>query len=359
MTNSPHGRRRPTRGLSAALAALAALALSACGTSHAGTGDASTTVLRYQGSVGQVGYPELAADLGYFEHVTLDWVGDVTGGPASIQAVATGETEFGSAFNGAIIKLRDSGARITSVLSSYGSDDETFSGFFVLEDSPIHTARDLIGKKVAINTLGAQHEAVTRSWLKHEGLTPDEIAQVELTVVPPVNSEQVLREGQVDVANLSFVLKEKALERGGLRQLFSETDLFGTFSYGTYVLRDDFIADNPEATKDFVQGTARAIRWAQTTPVETVRERFTTIIENRGRNETTDLIPHYRSTGIAGAGGVTTDEEISTWIDWLVADGQITPGITPADVYTNEFNPYANGTFPADSDADGKPVDNS
>lgn len=345
----------------AGLVAAAALALAACSPGAAArppSGDDGRTVLRYQGSVGQVALPELAEDLGYFEEIELEWVSDVTGGPASIQATATGETDIGSAFNGAIVKLVASGAPITSVLSSYGSDELTFGGTFVLEDSPVRTAQDLVGRKVGINTLGAQHEAVTRSWLVDQGLSDGEVEQVELTVIPPVNAEQALREGQLDAVQLGGILKDAALERGGLRQLFSEVDLFGTFAYGTYVLNDSVIEEHPEAAADFVQGTARAIRWAQVTDPDEVRERFVRIIEERGRNEDATNIAYWKSVSIPVPGGVVQEEEITTWIDWLVDDGQIPAGsITPEDVYTNEYNPYADGTWEPDAGPDGEPLD--
>ena len=40
------------------------------------------------------------------------------------------------------------------------------------EDSPIKTARDLIGKKIAVNTLGAHLEFMLREYLARNGLTP-------------------------------------------------------------------------------------------------------------------------------------------------------------------------------------------
>lgn len=350
--------RRAARG-TAALAALAVLALAACspGAQARPAGQDGRTVLRYQGTVGQVALPELAEDLGYFEEIELEWVSDVTGGPASIQATATGETDIGSAFNGAIIKLVASGAPLTSVISSYGSDELTFGGTFVLEDSPVRTARDLVGRKVGVNTLGAQHEAVTRSWLADQGLTADEAAQVELTVIPPVNAEQALREGQLDAVQLGGILKDSALERGGLRQLFSEVDLFGTFAYGTFVLNDRVIEQEPEAAADFVQGVARAIRWAQVTDPDEVRSRFVRIVEERGRHEDTANIAYWKSVSIPTPGGVVQEEEITTWIDWLVEDGQIPAGaVTPEDVYTNAHNPYADGTWEPDAGPDGEPV---
>ncbi|MET0386648.1 MAG: ABC transporter substrate-binding protein [Polyangiales bacterium] len=80
-----------------------------------------------------------------------------------MQTVATGDTDFGSEFNGAVIKLAAAHAPIRALVGSYGVDEETFSRFFVLERSPIRSARDLIGKQVAMNTLGAHAELMLRS----------------------------------------------------------------------------------------------------------------------------------------------------------------------------------------------------
>ena len=349
-------RPRFARTLAAAAALLTFTSLAvACSSSETTTTADGKTVLRYEGTTGQVSFPELAADLGYYQKVELNWIGDTTSGPQSIQNAATGQTDFGGAFNGAVLKLAAADSPITSVIGYYGSDKETFNGYYVLDGSPITSARDLIGKKVGMNTLGAHHEFLVREWLAREGLTPDEIKQVELTVVPPVNTEQALRQGQIDVGTLGSVFRDKAVERGGIRPLFTDESIFGSFTYGSLLFRDDFIAKNKDAVADFVQGTARAIRWTQTTPRDDVIAKYKDIITKRGRNETTDLVDYWKSPGVAGPGGVITDKEIQTWIDWLVRNGELEDGkLTPADVYTNEYNPYANGTYPADSGPDGQ-----
>ncbi len=349
-------RNRPLRSVGTALVTAVMLLLCACGAGGeaARTADGKT-VLRYQGWSGEVLFHELAADLGYFEHVQLEWVGDTTSGPQDIQSAATGQIEFGSAFNGAVVKLNAAGAPITSVLSSYGADEGDFTGYYVLEDSPIRSARDLIGKKVGMNTLGAHHEFLTREWLAQQGLTPEEIKTVQLTVVPPVNTEQALREGQIDVATLGSIQREVAIERGGIRALFTDRDLFGAFSYGTYVMRDDFIAANPEAVRDFVQGTARAIRWTQTRPRDEVVARFLDIIHKRGRTESDQAIKYWRTSGVPVPGAVIAERELQIWIDWLVRNGELGAGeLAARDLYTNEYNPYANGTYPADGGPDGQ-----
>ncbi|GAA3325832.1 hypothetical protein GCM10020331_059290 [Ectobacillus funiculus] len=47
------------------------------------------------------------------------------------------------------------------------------------------------------------------------------------------------------------------------------------------------------------------------------------IIKQRGRNEDTSIIQYWKSTGVAGKGGVIADKEFSVWIDWLIKDGQL------------------------------------
>jgi len=60
----------------------------------------------------RLGHPaELAADLGYLQDLKLDWVGNTISGPQDIQSAATRQTDFGGAFNGAVVKLVAAGAR--------------------------------------------------------------------------------------------------------------------------------------------------------------------------------------------------------------------------------------------------------
>jgi ABC-type nitrate/sulfonate/bicarbonate transport system substrate-binding protein len=302
------------------------------------------TDIRYQGWAGQVTFVELADDLGYLAPLKLKWVGNTISGPQDIQTVVTGDTDIGGAFYGAIIKLIAAKAPVKAVIGYYGSDADTYNGYYVKEDSPIRTARDLIGKKVAVNTLGAHLEFVLREYLARNGIGAAEAKQVTLVAVPPVTGEQALRQGSVDVTTLNGVLRDKALERGGIRRLFADTDLFGNFTGGAYVLRDKFIKDNPNASRQLVEGVSRAIAWAQTTPVEEVRTRFEKIIAARKRNEDATPIKYWRSTGVASRGGVIGDAEIQVWIDWLVKDGLLKPGqLKVSDTYTNDFNFYRTG----------------
>lgn len=325
------------RDFLAGLAAAAAVPLAGC----ARAPDGQESVVRYQGWTGKVLYPELAEDLGLLGGVRLRWIGNTNSGPQDIQAAVTGDIDFGGAFNGAVLQLAAAGAPITAVIGYYGIDAETYGGYYVPLDSPIRTARDLIGRTVAVNTLGGHYEAVLRMYLSRQGLSPEEVDSVQLVVVPPVSAEQALRSGQLDVAVLSDMFRDKALARGGVRPVFTDYELLGSFTAGTYVLRDEFIARHPNTSRAFVAGTARAVAWAQQRPRQEVIARFRDIIARRGRNEDASAVEYFTSTGVAAPGGVIRPEELGLWTRWLEHDGRLEPGrIDPARIYTNRFNPY-------------------
>ncbi|MFD7445148.1 ABC transporter substrate-binding protein [Streptomyces sp. NPDC059909] len=328
-----------TRRQFLSLLGLSAVAVSCGTTAGATSGKGQTKTLRYQGWVGQVTLPELAEDLGYLEDVRLKWVGNTISGPQDIQSAATGQVDFGGAFNGAVVKLAANNAPIKAVISYYGSDKYAYNGFYVLEDSPIRSARDLIGKKVGMNTLGAHSEAMLDIYLQRGGLSRAEIGKVEPLVIPPVNTEQTLRQKQIDVAVLGGILRDKALATGGIRPLFTDHQLLGAFSAGTYVMTDRFLKQNPDTARIFVTAVGRAIEWSRSTPHEEVIARMTDIVKKRGRNEDTAPLKYWRSYGVAEKAGLITGKELKLWIDWLADRGDIKKGqVTLSDLYTNEFN---------------------
>jgi ABC-type nitrate/sulfonate/bicarbonate transport system substrate-binding protein len=307
-----------------------------------------TGQLRFEGATGQVSFAELAEDLGYLAPIKLNYVGNTISGPQNIQNVVTGDVDFGGAFNGAVIKLIAAGAPIKALVGYYGADAETWTGLYVREDSPIRAPRDLIGKKVAMNTLGAHMEFMLKEYLSRGGLSAEQIGQVTMVVIPPVNGEQVLRQQNVEVSALQGILRDKAWERGGLRLLVSDYQLFGEFTAGSYVMTNRFIASHPNTVRKFVQATAKAIEWARNTPRDAVIARYEDIVQRRGRNEDTSPLKYWKSTGIASKGGLPRDADFTPWIEWLVRDGQLRRGqIKVGDLYTTAFHEPQPGTAAA------------
>jgi len=336
------------KGPIVAALALMMILLTACNSGKAAIEEENDgNVIRYQTSRSNMNLIELAKDLGYLEGIRLVELGDSKGGTESIHLVGIGEVDVGSSFNGAIIKAYAKGVELVSVVSNYGSDDVTNLSAFVLEDSPIREPRDLIGKKVGVNVLGAHLEFVTVEYLRQAGLSKEEISQVMFVTIPSTSAEQALKAGQLDVVLLNGVAKDGLLERGGARELFSDVDVMGRhFNAGTYFFTRKFIEQKPELARQFAEAIAKTIEWSRETPREEVIARMERIIRDRDPNESVDNLKYWKSFGIVTPGGVIQDEDFQVWIDWLVEHGELETGsVTPEDLYTNEFNPYAKNFF--------------
>ena len=287
--------------------------------------------LRYLASQGGLSAHELAQELGYFAGtgITIESVGYATGGPASLIALASGDVEIGGAATSAVLNSIISGNDFVAAYPSNGINDEVQSIFYVLEDSPIKSIKDIAGKSIAVNTLGAHLDYTIREALHSVGLPTDAANQV---VVPGPQLEQVLRSGQVDISAFGYwqtTFEGAARKNGGLRAIFDDTDVLGEIAGGFVVLRRDFIKEHPEAAKTFVLQSARALDYAREHPEET-KEILAKALQARGENP--DIAQYFRGYGVR-AGGLPVERDLQFWIDVLVREGKLKEGqLTPKDV---------------------------
>jgi ABC-type nitrate/sulfonate/bicarbonate transport system substrate-binding protein len=287
--------------------------------------------LRYLASQGGLSAHELAAELGYFDGtgITLENVGYATGGPASLIALASGDVEIGGAATSAVLNSIIGGNDFVAAYPSNGINDEVQSIFYVLEDSPIRDIKDIAGKTIAVNTLGAHLDYTIREALHSVGLPSDAANQI---VVPGPQLEQVLRSGQVDVSAFGYwqtTFEGAARQKGGLRAIFDDTDVLGEIAGGFVVLRRDFIAKHPEAAKVFVEQSERALDYAREHPGET-KAILAKALAERGENP--DIAQYFRGYGVRH-GGKAVERDLQFWIDVLVREGKLKQGqLSAADL---------------------------
>jgi ABC-type nitrate/sulfonate/bicarbonate transport system substrate-binding protein len=216
------------------------------------------------------------------------------------------------------------------------------SGILTKAGSGITGPKDLIGKKVAVNTLGANAEAVLDTWLAKGGLSQDEIKKVTLVPLPGINEEAALREGKVEAAYLGGALQEAALSRPGLEVLTTDVALVGPYNGGSIVLRDQFIEKNPDLTKEFVAGMAKALVYTESHSVDEVRTKLQAWLTAQGRPDDAKALTLWKGTGIATHAGLIRDKDFDLWLDWLESRGDVkTDSLKASEIYTNKYNPYA------------------
>lgn len=336
--------------LAGLVAVLTIGALSACGSAAAdenSSGEAAT--IRYQSSAGTVDVLQLADALGYLPGLTLKKVGDVTGGPQSVQALISHQIDISaSCFFGSIAQLVATGAPIKSVVATYGSNAKTSSGLVTLAGSPIKNAQDLVGKKVAVNTLGANAEAVIDTWLQRSGLTADQIKQVTLVPLPPLNTVQALQQHQIDAADIGSG-QIRATESTGvkLQTLVKDTDVVGSYSGGGLAMSDDFLTSNPKTSEELATGVAKAVAYIESHSRDQVLQLYDAWLKAHGYSSYVEAVDQ----NWAGTTGVATpktaaisDKDISLWLNWLAGRGDVDPSkIQSSDVYTNQYNDLAKG----------------
>ncbi|CAN7525432.1 ABC transporter substrate-binding protein [Pararhizobium sp. LjRoot235] len=298
----------------------AAIAIGLSGSAFA----AEEVKFRYLAGQGGLSAHELAAALGYFEGtgITVENVGYATGGPASLIALASGDVEIGSAATSAVLNSIIGGNDFIAAYPSNGINDEVQSIFYVLEDSPIKSIKDIAGKSIAVNTLGAHLDYTIREALHSVGLPTDAANQV---VVPGPQLEQVLRTGQVDVSAFGYwqtTFAGAAKENGGIRAVFDDTDVLGEIAGGFIVLRRDFIEAHQDAAKVFVEQSQRALDYAREHPEET-KKIFAKALAERGENP--EIAQYFRGYGVR-PGGQAVERDLQFWIDVLVREGKLKEG---------------------------------
>ena len=263
-------RRRPATWL--ALATVAAVSLAACGDDEepsAGTPAEPTTI-----SVGVIPIIDVAPlylgiEKGYFSERGLD-VKPVPaqGGAAIVPAVMSGQQQFGFSNVVSLLVARDKGLPIVSVAagaSSTGNPQEDVNAVLVGKGSTLQSAKDLAGKKVAINSLNNIGDTTIRNAVEKDGGDPSAIQFVELPF--PEMPAQLAR-GNIDAAWESEPFRSAIIGAGG-RILFDNlTETYPKLQIAQYFTTESYREQNKETVDEFVEGLTESYEYATAHPDE-------------------------------------------------------------------------------------------
>jgi ABC-type nitrate/sulfonate/bicarbonate transport system substrate-binding protein len=262
-----------------------------------------------------------------------------------MQALLAGNIDVAGGSISIWVNAISKGAKVKLLLPGSVTEKPEHSGLLVLEESNIHTIKDLAGKKIAVNVLGAEADFIIRTFLKQNGLS---VNKVELVVVPAENQEQVLRSRQVDAiawTTSGGTQFDRTLDHGGVRRIpgTSGFETRGNLSLLTTSegFLEKFIREHPEEVRRYLRAVdnARHIVWEeyQKNP-ERVRKAYAEISEAKGGNP--ELARYYRGVRWSPDNQLIADRDIQFWIEKFTEDGLLKPAqLKPSDIYTNEFNP--------------------
>lgn len=183
------------------------------------------------------------------------------GSTPQITALAAGELEIAAlAYSSFALAVHNAklDARVIADVFQDGAQGHYSSEYLVAGDSPIKSAADLKGKRIATNAIGGAVDIGVRAMLKKQGLQ-DKRDYTILEVGFP-NMTAMLSEGKVDAAGfvVPFAISAK---NAGLRPLFVMRDAVGVTQMLVWAARADFLAKNRPAMVDFLEDHQRALRW--------------------------------------------------------------------------------------------------
>jgi ABC-type nitrate/sulfonate/bicarbonate transport system substrate-binding protein len=321
---------------------LATLALTLSGAVTAAFAAPQPATVKYIiNNLGDITAVDLAIEKGFFDEqgIKVESVGVAGGGAASIQAIVTGNADIGNAAMPAYVNAIKAGGKIKVIYGGVAVAHAKDPGYslIVRDDSTIRSAKDLIGKTVAMGARGALWDYGTKEYLKKNGVAID---KVNILIVPPPQLEQVLRSKQVDVVMIGSPISDNILENGGTRRLASLYEILGPQDAGAgfgSIVREDLIKKNPELVKRLVAVYEKTDQWAQKHP-DDARQVVATILKKRKQNP--QIAKYWKSPYLRNY-GLLQDRDVQFWLDWFIHEGKLKPGeVKPSDVYTNEFNPY-------------------
>jgi len=272
----------------------------------------------------------IADALGYWDGtgVKPKYVGHVAS-PQVIPSVATGATDLGTRHVPLAIAAIAGGSDIKFI--SAGTEttpNYPHMKYFVRADSGIYGIKDLVGKKIGVNSFGACSEYVTKKYLQDNGLED----KVKLVVIANDQLEQSLKQGLIDVAIIHPPDSGRAENSPELRRLWSDWDIDqGVSGMAGYSVNGKFMRSHPEAVKAIVGVLAKTANWVDANPVEARK------IIAKQLDMDLNLVEGYTYY----KNQIVQDKAVQYWVDRLEAEGQIEKGKwKTTDFYSNEFNPF-------------------
>jgi NitT/TauT family transport system substrate-binding protein len=265
--------QRRVFGLAITLATVAAAA--GCGSSSSGASDsASSDGGTTQVKVGVIPIVDVAPlylgqKKGFFTKHGIDLKMETAqGGAAIVPGVVSDQFQFGFSNVTSLMIAQTKGVPIKSVVNGVATNGKVgadVTGVAVKKDSSIKSAKDLVGKKVAVNTLQNIGDTTVRESVRKAGGDPSKVKFVEM---PFDQMPAALDGGQVDAAWMGEPALTIAKGQGArvVASPFAETD--PKLTAATYFTSTKLLQQKPDLVKKFTAAMTESLEYASQHPDE-------------------------------------------------------------------------------------------
>ncbi|MFF7160206.1 ABC transporter substrate-binding protein [Streptomyces sp. NPDC008086] len=264
--------QRRVFGLAVTLATVVAAA--GCGSSSSGAGDSASSGGTTQVKVGVIPIVDVAPlylgqKKGFFTKRGIDLKMETAqGGAAIVPGVVSGQFQFGFSNVTSLMIAQTKGVPIKSVVNGVATNGKIgadVTGVAVKKDSSIKSAKDLVGKTVAVNTLQNIGDTTVRESVRKAGGDPSKVKFVEM---PFDQMPAALDGGQVDAAWMGEPALTIAKGQGAsvVASPFAETD--PKLTAATYFTSTQLLQQKPDLVKKFTAAMTESLEYASQHPDE-------------------------------------------------------------------------------------------
>ncbi|TQS40902.1 ABC transporter substrate-binding protein [Cryptosporangium phraense] len=305
------------RALASIAAATLALALAGCGGSSGP--DVKTQGGNAQLTVGTIPIVDVAPiylgkQKGFFtkRHIDLT-LKTAAGGAAIVPSVMSGEYQVGFSNFTSLLLARDKGLPLTVVangVSSTGVQGKDFGAIVVGKGSPAQTAKDLAGKRVAVNTLKNIGDTSVRASVRKAGGNPGSIKFVEL---PFPDMPAALAGGRVDAEFIVEPQLSQVLAAGARVLTSTFVDVAPNLSVAGWFVNEKLLKSDKGLVARFVEAIRESNAYADAHPdeVRQILSQYTKISADLAPKLTLPKWPaEINRTSVATVARLATDDKV-------------------------------------------------
>jgi NitT/TauT family transport system substrate-binding protein len=258
--------------LTAITLALALLTAAGCGTGSSGggsvgNGPAKLTVQDIAGVPSA--FLSFGVQKGFFKKRGLDVkVVPAQGGAAIIPAILSGKVQIGGSNLVSTLLATSKGLPLQVIAPGTSAPDTTkkdFVGIVVRGDSPIHSAKQLQGKTIAINTLNNVNDVTDKAALAKQGV---DVSKLKFTEVELPDMEAALSSHRVDAITPIEPFLTAAVQAGDRVVARPYVQTKPGLEVGSYLSSKKYISENPSVIRRFTAALRETGAYAAAHPDE-------------------------------------------------------------------------------------------
>jgi NitT/TauT family transport system substrate-binding protein len=211
----------------------------------------------------------LGRDKGFFSSRGIDLaLVPEQGGAPIVKGVLAGKYEFGFSNATSLMLATSDGAPLKAVangVASTGRAGRDFSAIVVADGSPIRSAKDLAGKRVAVNTLKNLGDTTVRQSVRRDQGDPTDI---DFRAMPFSDMPSALQARQIDAAWVVEPQLSQVLTQGGQVVASNYVDTAPDLTVALYFTGTATIDRDPDLVKRFTDAVNESLRYAAGHPEE-------------------------------------------------------------------------------------------